>query len=93
MTKVVKLTVHKNTLAKRRRKEMRDRALATIKEAFTDNNVTAFALVAIDDNENSVTISDGGTLSPSQFAVLLRQALDEETMTAPAPEREADGDG
>ena len=55
--------------------------------------VTAFALVAIDDNENSVTISDGGTLSPSQFAVLLRQALDEETMTAPAPEREADGDG
>lgn len=76
--KVVQLHVHKNTLAKRKRKALREEALAELKEMLTECNAKAYALVVIDEDEVSTTSSNMGSLSPSQFALLLRKSLSEE---------------
>lgn len=78
--KVVQLHVHKNTVAKRRRKELRDEAIQSVKDLFSENNVKAFAVIAIGEDESTFTASNDGKLTPSQFALLLRDALSVETM-------------
>lgn len=91
-SKVVQLHVHKNTLAKRRRKDLREEAQKAILEIFKDNPIKAFAFIAIGEDESTFTASNNGKLPPSQFALLLRDGLCVETLSGamvPDDEEEA----
>lgn len=75
MAKVVKLHVHKNTLAKRKRAELKKRLIDSIHEAFSMGQVKAYALVLIDDEESTYAHGDAGDLQPSNFALLVREGM------------------
>lgn len=73
--KVVSLHVHKNTLEKRRGKEVCRDALAQLKSMLTDGTPAAFALVVIDKDQNTSSYMYEGKLRPAEFALLVRDAL------------------
>lgn len=79
--KVVQLHVHKNTVAKKRRKLLKEEAVKAVMDLFNENNIQAFAVIAIGDDESTYTASNDGKLTPSQFALLLRDALCVETLS------------
>lgn len=75
MADIVKLSVHKNTLAKRKAADMRKLAIAALKGLLRECDPAAIALVVIDKEENALTFSAEGDFSPSQFEVLLRGGI------------------
>ena len=92
--KVVQLHVHKNTVAKRRRKDLKEEAQKAINEIFKDNPIKAFAFIAIGEDESTFTACNDGKLTASQFALLLRDGLCVQTQSGamvPADEEERGG--
>lgn len=73
--KVVKLSVHKNTLEKRRMADLRKAAQVHLKGMLQGCEPQAIAIVVIDKDENLITWQHEGKLSASQFEVLLRDSV------------------
>jgi len=73
--KVVSLTVHKNTLHRRKAKELRKDALIALKEMLTACDPAAVALVVIDKNQGTASYTIQGDLRPAEFSLLVKDAL------------------
>lgn len=80
MTKVVSLSVHKNTLEKRRQKELKKEAMASLKELLSECEPEAFVIAVIDKDQSLTSYTMPGSLRPAEFALLLRDGLSEQLM-------------
>lgn len=74
-SKVIKLHVHKNTLEKRKRKELREEALRTLKEMLTECDPISVTIVVIDKGQHCISYQSEDDLRPAERAVLLKDAL------------------
>jgi len=78
--KVIELHVHKNTLAKRTRKVLKDQFLAEAKDVFIDEDIVAYAFVAIDKDQGVHTLSNQGKLRAAEFTLLVKDGMQEATL-------------
>lgn len=58
------LTVHRNTVERRRKKELRDDAVAAVKGILSEYDVRAFAFVALDAEGRAIAAWDTGKVMP-----------------------------
>ena len=75
MQKIVKLSLHKNTLEQRRRKELKAAAVAAVKSAFDTIQGDAIMIVVLNKDQTSVSFVDSGPLRPAEFSLLVRDEL------------------
>lgn len=76
--KVVKLSVHKNTMEKRRRREMRAAFLQAAKLlSEPEAGIAGYAIIVVDKGQGDGTVLHAGDLRPAEFQLIAERALRE----------------
>jgi len=70
MTKIVKLTVHKNTLQKRKDKQMRSDAIKYFKECLNKKDISGYVIAAWDKEGITTSVSHVEKDSPIRRSTL-----------------------
>ncbi len=65
---------------KRTRKVMRDQFLKEARALFDDEEVRAFAFVAIDKDQSTHTLSNAGKLRSAEFTLLVKEGMQDATL-------------
>lgn len=75
MQKVVSLSVHKNTLAKRRKRDLKEAFRSVTKEIFDNEDVKGFAVVFVTGNHETILQCQRGDMRPAEFQLLVQEGV------------------